>query len=113
MFIDHPEGIGLDDCEKVSKSLSAALDEKDPIPHNYVLEVSSPGLDRPLKSEKDFERFKGHWIKVKTFAPIEGRKTFEGQLVGLHDGKIVFTFEEEEKQIPRDQISSVRLVPEF
>ena len=113
VFIDHDEGIGLDDCEKVSKALSSALDEEDPIPHNYVLEVSSPGLDRPLKNEKDFERFKGYRIKVKTFSPIEGRKTFDGYLVGLNDGKIVLNVESEEMQIPRDQVSSVRLVPEF
>lgn len=113
VFIDHPEGIGLDDCEKVSKALSSELDERDPISHNYVLEVSSPGLDRPLKDDRDFERFKGHRIKVKTFAPFEGRKTFDGHLVGLNDGKIVVSFGEEEKQIPRDQVSSVRLVPEF
>lgn len=113
IFIDHPEGIGLDDCEKVSRALSPALDEGDPIPHNYVLEVSSPGLDRPLKSDRDFERFRGSTIKVKLFSPFEGRKTFKGSLVGLIDGKIVLTAEDEEKRIPREQVSSVRLVPEF
>jgi ribosome maturation factor RimP len=113
VFIDHSDGIGLDDCEKVSKALSSALDEGDPISQQYVLEVSSPGLDRPLKSEKDFERFKGHRIKVKTYTPFEGRKNLEGLLVGLIDEKIVLVFEEEEKGIPRDQVASVRLVPEF
>lgn len=113
VFIDHPEGIGLDDCEKVSKYLSSALDEEDPIPQNYVLEVSSPGLDRPLKSDKDFVRFKGHQIKIKTYAPFEGRKVFKGVLVGLAEDNIVVEVGEEEKRIPREKVSLVRLVPEF
>ena len=113
VFIDHPDGIGLEDCEKMSKALSAILDEEDPIPQNYVLEVSSPGLDRPLKSDKDFELFKGYRIKLKTFSPFEGKKQFNGSLVGLEEDQIVFLSEEEEKRIPRAQVSLVRLDPEF
>lgn len=113
VFIDSPDGIGLDDCEKVSRALSQALDEGDPIPHNYILEVSSPGLDRPLKKEKDFERFKGNLISIKTYAPFEGRKKFEGQLQGLSDDNILITINDEEKRIPRNSVSSVRLVPEY
>lgn len=113
VFIDHPNGIGLEDCEKVSKALSAALDEGDPIPHQYTLEVSSPGLDRPLKTDKDFERFKGQEIKVKTFSPFEGKKVVTGILAGLAEGDIAVLVEGEEKKIPKDQAASVRLVPEF
>ena len=113
VFIDNLTGIGLDDCEKVSRALSAALDEGDPIPYNYVLEVSSPGIDRPLKSEKDFARFKGHQISIKTFTPFEGRKNFKGFLVGLLEDNIVLTLDDGEVRIPRNQVSSVRLVPEY
>ncbi len=113
VFIDHPDGIGLEDCEKVSKALSAVLDAGDPIPHEYTLEVSSPGLDRPLKTDDDFQRFQGSTIKVKTFGPIEGRRNFKGSLVGMKDGNIIVSIEGEEKQIPRDQVASARLVPEF
>lgn len=113
VFIDHPQGIGLDDCEKVSKEVSSALDEGDPIPQSYVLEVSSPGLDRPLKSENDFRRFKGRQIKIKTTSSFEGKRTLKGSLVGLVEDNIVLMVDEEEKQIPMDQVSTVRLVPEF
>lgn len=113
VFIDHPNGIGLEDCEKVSKALSTALDQGDPIPHQYTLEVSSPGLDRPLKTDKDFERFKGQKIKVKTYTSFEGKKTVTGVLAGLVEGDIAVLVEGEEKKIPRDQAASVRLVPEF
>lgn len=113
VFIDHLEGIGLDDCEKVSRVLSSELDENDPISHKYILEVSSPGLDRPLKREKDFERFKGHQVKIKTYTPFEGKKTIKGSLVGLEDSNIVVVSEGEEKKIPRSQVSIVRLIPEY
>ncbi|MGI6555433.1 MAG: ribosome maturation factor RimP [Bacillota bacterium] len=113
VFIDHPEGIGLDDCEKVSKALSSELDKDDPIPHKYVLEVSSPGLDRPLKNDKDFERFSGHQIKIKTYTPFEGKKTIKGSLVGLEDDNIIVLLDNEEKKIPRSQVSTVRLIPEY
>jgi len=113
VFIDNNDGIGLDDCEKVSKALSEALDEGDPIPHTYVLEVSSPGLDRPLKSEGDFDRFKGQQVMVKTFSPVNGRKKIKGCLKGLSDGEIVVAVEDQEYRIPRNQASSVRLVPEY
>lgn len=74
IYIDKPGGITIDDCQVVSEEISDILDKEDPIPHSYFLEVSSPGLDRPLKKESDFERFKGELVEVKVFKPIEGKK---------------------------------------
>ena len=72
VYIDKPGGIGLDDCERVSQSLDTMLDEKDPIPQTFYLEVSSPGIERPLKKLRDFQRFCGHRVNVSTYAPLEG-----------------------------------------
>lgn len=115
VFIDKAEGIGLDDCERMSGYLSNLLDEKDIIPHRYLLEVSSPGLDRPLKNERDFERFKGYPVKVKTYKSHEGRKKVKGTLIGYEDGKLIIEpFEDNiSVSIPVELISSVRLIPEF
>jgi len=89
IYIDKPGGIMIDDCQTVSGELSDELDRVDPVEYGYFLEVSSPGLDRPLKKERDFEKFKGEIIEVKLFQPIDGKKVFEGELVGLIDNKIV------------------------
>lgn len=88
VYIDKPGGITLDDCQAVSEELSDKLDEADPITQSYILEVSSPGLERPLKKESDFVRYKGERVEVKLFQPINGAKVFEGELLGLADGII-------------------------
>lgn len=109
VYIDHPDGIGLDDCEQVSRKLSDLLDEKDPIPHSYNLEVSSPGIERPLKKDADFERFAGYKVVANTFAPINGKKSFTGKLLGL-EGDAVAIFQDNQKVlIPRDKISLIHL----
>jgi ribosome maturation factor RimP len=82
VFIDKPGGIAIDDCQAVSEQLSDKLDETDPIKQSYILEVSSPG-ERPLKKDRDFERFKGEIVEVKLFQPLNGKKIFEGELLGL------------------------------
>lgn len=82
VFIDKPGGIAIDDCQTVSEQLSDKLDETDPIKQSYILEVSSPG-ERPLKKERDFERFKGERVEVKLYQPLNGKKIFEGELLGL------------------------------
>lgn len=87
VFIDKPGGIGIDDCQAVSEKLSDKLDETDPIKQSYILEVSSPG-ERPLKKERDFERFKGEIVEVKLYMPLNGKKVFEGELIGLVDDKV-------------------------
>ncbi|AZR72389.1 ribosome maturation factor RimP [Anoxybacter fermentans] len=115
VFIDRPEGgVTLDDCQNVSSKLSELLDEKDPIPNSYTLEVSSPGIDRPLKKDADFVRFAGRKVDVSTYKPVYGRKKkFSGELVGLVDGKVVVRVDDEQLEIPRDQISRIRLAVEF
>jgi ribosome maturation factor RimP len=82
VYIDKPGGIAIDDCQAVSEQLSDKLDETDPIKQSYILEVSSPG-ERPLKKERDFERFKGEIVEIKLYQPLNGRKVFEGELLGL------------------------------
>ncbi len=82
IYIDKAGGIGIDDCQRVSQELSDKLDEIDPIKQSYILEVSSPG-ERPLKKARDFERFKGEAVEVKLFQPLNGKKIFVGELLGL------------------------------
>lgn len=88
VYIDKESGVTLDDCQKVSEELSEKLDELDPIQESYFLEVSSPGLDRPLKKESDFKRFKGEVVEVKLYEPIDGQKVIEGELIGLENNII-------------------------
>ena len=87
IYIDKPGGIAIDDCQAVSEQFSDKLDETDPIKQSYILEVSSPG-ERPLKKERDYERFKGEMVEVKLFQPLNGKKVFEGELQGLVDEKV-------------------------
>ena len=87
-FIDKPDGISLDDCERFSKRFSVSLDVEDWIPFSYVLEVSSPGVNRPLIKEADFQRFCGKNAKVQTRLPIEGQKHFKGKIVGVTEGRL-------------------------
>jgi len=88
IFIDQPGGVSLADCERFSKRFSVALDVEDWIELSYVLEVSSPGLDRPLVKEKDFARFSGRNVKVRLRALVEGQRHFRGKLLGISDGRI-------------------------
>jgi len=81
--------VSTDDCEKVSRFLSAELDRLDPIEQNYYLEVSSPGMDRVLFEEKHFERFAGHIVDISLYKAHEGSKSWQGELVGMNDGKII------------------------
>ncbi|HHV29603.1 ribosome maturation factor RimP [Acetivibrio mesophilus] len=114
IYIDKPGGITIDDCQIVSEEISDILDKKDPIPQSYFLEVSSPGLDRPLKKDSDFEKFIGELVEVKLFKPIEGKKIFEGELVGYRDNKIIIKKNEEENmEFERDKVAIVRRVIKF
>ena len=112
IFIDHPEGIGLDDCEKVSLAVSALLDVEDPLPGHYNLEVSSPGLDRKLTKAEHFQRFEGETLKVSMRFPIAGRKRFRGTLVSSDDENIVMEVDGESYSLPMATIDTARLVPE-
>lgn len=113
IYIDKAGGVDLNDCQTVSEKAGALLDEKDLIPDNYMLEVSSPGLDRVLKKDKDFIRYTGEDVDVKLFAPLEGTKTkaLTARLDGLaEDGSLLLTPEGgEQMTLARDKISQVRL----
>ena len=111
VFIDSPDGIGLDDCEKVSLAVSAILDVEDPLPGHYDLEVSSPGLDRKLTKVEHFQRFQGEIVKVKMRFPVEGRRRFRGTLVSSDDENIVVDVDGIEHTLPVANIDTARLVP--
>lgn len=114
LYIDREGGITLDDCSRVSRRLSAELDIEDPIDGPYTLEVSSPGLDRPLFTDRDFERFAGARIRVRTAAPHLGRRNFSGRLAGISEGAVRLVLEgEREILLPRTAIAEARLVPDF
>jgi ribosome maturation factor RimP len=112
VFIDRPEGIDLDDCARVSQAVSAILDVEDPVPGNYNLEVSSPGLDRKLTKIEHFQRFEGETVKVQMRFPIEGRRRFRGTLVSSDDENIVVEVDGESHSVPLKTIDTARLVPE-
>nr|VFJ45492.1 MAG: ribosome maturation factor RimP [Candidatus Kentron sp. DK] len=111
VYIDHPSGIGLDDCERVSHQVSGILDVADPIRSQYSLEVSSPGLDRPLFTAAHFERFPGQRVRIKIDGPWEGRKNIAGELLGCESGNVLVAEEGVAYKIPLDLIGSARLVP--
>ena len=114
LFIDAPGGITLGDCEKVSREVEGVLDVEDPIPQNYRLEVSSPGLDRPLVKPAHYERFAGSMAKVQLIAPKNGRRKFQGVLKGLKDGQVVLdTADAGTVELAMDQIERARLVPDY
>ncbi len=110
VYIDKDGGITLDDCQIVSEYLSKRLDETDPIEHHYYLEVSSPGLDRPLKTERDFEKYKGRLVEVHLYEPIDGQKLIEGELMGLKENRISLKVSGDKIiELPREKASQVRL----
>ncbi len=106
----HDGSMNVDDCTEVSRAVSALLDVEDPIAGAYMLEVSSPGIDRPLVRPADFEKYAGFTAKLETRAPIEGRKRFKGQLGLFADGKVTIRTDHGEAEIPLDDIAEARLV---
>ena len=113
VYIDAEQGINLDDCSAVSHQLSGVLEVEDPIPGHYDLEVSSPGLDRPLFGVEHYERFRGRRAKVRLGAKLEGRRHFEGLLAGVVDDCLCLEGEGQVFALPLAMIESARLVPEF
>ena len=113
IYIDHEKGITLDDCAAVSHQLSGVLDVEDPISGHYDLEVSSPGLDRPLFVAEHFERFRGSKARLKLAANLGGRRKLEGVLAGVRDEAVLLTVDGETREIPLAMVDSARLVPEF
>lgn len=109
IFIDKPEGIQLADCEVVSHDLSSKLDLRNVIPHQYFLEVSSPGIERPLRKPVDFIRFRGSQIVLKTFEKIEGSKKFQGMLVDFQDDQVILDIGQETVKIPYHLVAQAKL----
>jgi ribosome maturation factor RimP len=113
IFIDSSNGITVDDCERVSRQISAVLDVEDPIAGAYTLEVSSPGLDRQLYTLEQFQRYVGALVAVKLRAPYQGRKRFQGRLNGIEDGDLVVQVDDTEYLLPIDGIDKAHVVPTF
>ena len=113
IFLDKEGGIEIEDCHWVSEQIEVKLEELDPIKERYYLEVSSPGLDRALRKDRDFIRHVGDKIEISTFKLFNGQKKFIGTLKGLHDGNISIDVDGAEINIPRDLTSQVRLYLDF
>ena len=113
LYIDHEDGIQLEDCTDVSNQVSALLDVEDPVPGHYNLEVSSPGLDRPLRTVRDYERFTGEIVKIRTAMAIQGRRNFKGRLRGVEGDEIHIECDGQPFDLPLAAIEKARLVPDF
>lgn len=113
IYIDHENGVNVDDCAKVSRQVSSVLDVEDPISQEYVLEVSSPGMDRPLFNVEQFEQYKGNIIDVRLRMAFEGRRKFKGQLTGVEDSDVVMIVDDHEYLLPIDSIDRACVVPQF
>ncbi len=111
LFIDRPGGVTLDDCQDVSRLLGTTLDVEDLIDHAYALEVSSPGIERPLRKREHFERFTGERAVVKTFAPlgVPPRKNFKGRILGVDGADLRLEADGAEYRIPLDRIARAHL----
>lgn len=106
VYIDKPEGIDIEDCQALSEKLEKELDEKNVVPDSYILEVSSPGLDRVLKKEKDFVREAGKIVDISLYEPLDGSKQITGKLIGCEDNALKL---EELEPIDMKKIAQVRL----
>ena len=113
IYADRPTGINLDDCAMVSREIGNLLDVKDLLQHHYFLEVSSPGLNRPLKGEKDFLRAIGQKIKVKTAVPLKGRKNFSGVLQSFENGILQLKLDDTVVLIPEEDVKKANLEFDF
>lgn len=113
LYIDTADGIDVEDCEKVSREAAALLDVEDPIPGHYVLEVSSPGMDRPLFTPEQFARFVGEVAQVSVFAPVGGRRRFKGRILGVEGDVIRLDQDGKETELDHGNVAKARLVPDY
>lgn len=113
VYIDSEDGITLDDCERVSHQVSGILDVEDLIHEHYVLEVSSPGLNRPLFTAAQFIRFIGHDVKIRLSIPVNGRRNFKGKLCDADEQKVQVEVDGEVYELPVDKIDKANLVPQL
>ena len=112
VYIDHPDGIDLTDCENVSRQLSAFLDVEDPLPGHYVLEISSPGIERRLRTLEHFARFAGSEVRVELKRKTEGRRKLRGELQGVDDDRVVMDVEGQPWRLQIDEIAKAHLIAE-
>lgn len=113
LYIDKPDGVTIEDCEAVSREVGPLLDVEDCVPMKYVLEVSSPGADRPLRRAMDFARFAGETAKIKTREPLDGRSNFRGMIEGVDGDRVIVKCDNQLIQIPLSAIQKARLVPNW
>jgi ribosome maturation factor RimP len=113
LFIDHDDGINVDDCALVSHEVSGVLDVEDPIPGDYNLEVSSPGLDRPLFELSHFERYQGESVQLTLLAPVAGKRKMTATLVAVDGDTLVMELDGESLRVPYSQVDRARLQPRF
>jgi ribosome maturation factor RimP len=113
LLVDTPEGIKIAECESLNDYLSGILDKEDVIGERYIIEVSSPGLDRPIKTDRDFERVLGKDLEVTTYVPVDGRKAHEGRFVGMDKDAIVIESGGVSMVIPKASIALARLKIDF
>ena len=113
VFIDKDGGVGIDDCERISRRLDPILDEEDPIPESYVFEVGSAGAERELKRPSDFEQFMGYEAELRLYRPLDGKKSFVGTLCGYDGGNVSLRIGEETHTFEKTQIAKVHLHVSF
>jgi ribosome maturation factor RimP len=113
LYIEKEGGVALEDCERVSRQASATLDVEDPIQGEYTLEVSSPGMDRPLLTLDHFQRFVGENVAIRLRVAFEGRRKFNGLLKGVEDDEIVLEIDNEEYLLPFELVDKANVVPRF
>ncbi len=113
IYIDGPDGVNVDDCAAVSRQVSSVFDVEDPITGEYTLEVSSPGMDRPLFTKQQFENYVGEQVKIRLRMAYEGRKKFSGQLMAVEGDDVVVAIDDHEYLLPIDSIDKANVVPRF
>ena len=113
IFADKEGGLSIDDCERISRRLDPILDEEDPIPDSYVFEVGSAGAERELRRPSDFVQFMGHEVEVRLYRPLDGKKSYVGELCGYEDGKLSLSVGGETLSFEKPQIAKVNLHVSF
>jgi ribosome maturation factor RimP len=113
VYVDHANGILVEDCEAVSRQISGVLDVEDPIAAEYTLEVSSPGMDRPLFTIEQFALHAGEQVKIKLRSPFDGRRNFQGLLRGVEEQDVVVLVDDHEFLLPIDLIDKANIIPRF
>jgi ribosome maturation factor RimP len=113
IYIDHENGVGIDDCETVSREVAALLDVNDPIKGHYNLEISSPGLDRPLFTPAHYRQFTGNEVQINLFAPQDGRRRFSGPILGADENGVRVEQDGSEVTLDFGNIAKAKLVPDY